>query len=180
MRIHHKQNTKIIATVGPASQDKQMLKSLIEAGVDIFRLNFSHGSYETHKENFQKISELNAEMGDHIGILADLQGPKLRVGKVQEGGIPLSPGDEISFVGEECIGTADKVYMGYEHFASDVEAGERVLCDDGKLVFEVIETDSKSTVKLKVIYGGILKSNKGVNLPAVSYTHLTLPTIYSV
>lgn len=174
MRIHHKQNTKIIATVGPASQDKQMLKSLIEAGVDIFRLNFSHGSYETHKENFQKISELNAEMGDHIGILADLQGPKLRVGKVQEGGIPLSPGDEISFVGEECIGTADKVYMGYEHFASDVEAGERVLCDDGKLVFEVIETDSKSTVKLKVIYGGILKSNKGVNLPD---TNISLPSL---
>jgi len=174
MRIHHKQNTKIVATVGPASQDKQMLKALIEAGVDIFRLNFSHGSHEIHKENFDKISELNAEMNDHVGVLADLQGPKLRIGTVQEGGIPLEPGDEINFVGEDCIGDANKIYMRYEHFASDVEAGERVLCDDGKLVFEVVETDSKSNVKLKVIYGGILQSNKGVNLPD---TKISLPSL---
>jgi len=174
MRIHHKQNTKIVATVGPASQDKHMLKALIEAGVDIFRLNFSHGSHEVHKENFQKISELNAEMGNHVGVLADLQGPKLRVGTVQEGGIPLAAGDEINFVSEECIGDANKVYMRYEHFASDVEAGERVLCDDGKLVFEVVETDGKSNVRLKAIYGGILQSNKGVNLPD---TNITLPSL---
>ncbi len=174
MRIHHKQNTKIVATVGPASQDKHMLKALIEAGVDIFRLNFSHGSHEVHKENFRKISELNAEMGNHVGVLADLQGPKLRVGTVQEGGIPLAAGDEINFVSEECIGDANKVYMRYEHFASDVEAGERVLCDDGKLVFEVVETDGKSNVRLKAIYGGILQSNKGVNLPD---TNITLPSL---
>jgi len=151
-----------------------MLKALIEAGVDIFRLNFSHGSHEIHKENFDKISELNAEMNDHVGVLADLQGPKLRIGTVQEGGIPLEPGDEINFVGEDCIGDANKIYMRYEHFASDVEAGERVLCDDGKLVFEVVETDSKSNVKLKVIYGGILQSNKGVNLPD---TKISLPSL---
>jgi len=174
MRIHHKQNTKIVATVGPACQEKETLKALIEAGVDIFRLNFSHGSHDVHAENFQKIMELNKEMGMHVGVLADLQGPKIRVGKVQEGGIPLQAGDEISFVGEECIGDAEKVYMKYQHFANDVEVGERVLCDDGKLVFEVLETDKNSTVKLKAIYGGVLQSNKGVNLPD---TNISLPSL---
>ena len=174
MRIHHEQNTKIVATVGPACQDKETLRSLIKAGVDIFRLNFSHGSHEVHKENFDNIMALNEEMGMYVGVLADLQGPKLRVGTVQEGGIALQPGDEISFVDEECIGDKEKVYMRYKLFASDVEVGERVLCDDGKLVFEVLETDKKGKVKLKAIYGGILQSNKGVNLPD---TKISLPSL---
>jgi len=174
MRIHHEQNTKIVATLGPASRDKETLRKLIMAGADIFRLNFSHGSHEVHKENFDNIMALNEEMGMHVGVLADLQGPKIRVGTVQEGGIPLEPGDVISFVGEECIGNAERVYMKYEQFASDVQVGERVLCNDGKLVFEVLETDGKSTVKLKSIYGGILQSNKGVNLPD---TKISLPSL---
>ena len=109
-----------------------------------------------------------------MGILADLQGPKLRVGKVQEGGIPLEEGQVITFTNEECIGTAEKVYMSYTRFAKDVEVGERVMCDDGKLVFEVVETDKESTVKLKTLYGGILNSNKGVNLPD---TDISLPSL---
>ncbi len=174
MHIQNQQNTKIVATVGPACSSRENLERLISAGVDIFRLNFSHGNHAGHKEVLDRILSLNAEHGTHVGILADLQGPKLRVGKVQEGGIPLEPGDEILFVLEECIGDKEKVFMNYEHFAKDVEVGERVLCDDGKLVFEVLETDKLGKVKLKTIYGGILQSNKGVNLPD---TNITLPAL---
>lgn len=172
--IENKQNTKIVATVGPACSSEEKLKELIYAGVDIFRLNFSHGTHDIHKEVLEKIIKLNEELGTHTGILADLQGPKLRVGKVQEGGIPLKPGDEILFVLEECIGNSDRVYMKYDQFASDVNVGERVLCDDGKLVFEVLETDNVGVVKLKTLYGGILQSNKGVNLPD---TKISLPCL---
>jgi len=174
MLIENQQNTKIVATVGPASRSRENLERLISAGVDIFRVNFSHGSHDGHKEVIERIVSLNKEHGTHVGILADLQGPKLRVGVVQEGGIPLDPGDEILFVLEECIGNKEKVYMRYEKFASDVEVGERVLCDDGKLVFEVLETDKVGTVRLKTIYGGILNSNKGVNLPD---TKISLPSL---
>lgn len=174
MLIENQQNTKIVATIGPASSSPEMLEKLAVAGVDIFRLNFSHGSHEIHETSIERITEVNKKLGTHVGILADLQGPKLRVGKVQEGGIPLESGDEILFVNEECIGTKEKVYMNYPLFASDVNVGERVLCDDGKLVFEVMETDSDKTVKLKALYGGILQSNKGVNLPD---TKISLPSL---
>ena len=160
-----RQKTKIVATIGPVSSSKTKLKELIEAGVNIFRLNFSHGAHKDHKEVLERILELNKELGTHIGILADLQGPKLRVGKVQEGGIPLEPGQILTFTNEECIGTAEKVYMSYPQFAQDVNVGERVLCDDGKILLDVVETDKKSIVKLKVLYSGVLQSNKGVNLP---------------
>ncbi len=174
MHIQNQQNTKIVATVGPASNSREKLEKLISAGVDIFRLNFSHGTHKGHKEVLDHILSLNEEHRTHIGILADLQGPKLRVGKVQEGGIPLKPDDEILFVLEECLGNKERVYMNYKHFARDVEVGERVLCDDGKLVFEVLETDKVGVVKLKTVYGGILQSNKGVNLPD---TNITLPSL---
>ena len=174
MYIQNQQNTKIVATVGPACSSRENLERLISAGVDIFRLNFSHGDHAGHKEVLDRILSLNKEHGIHIGVLADLQGPKLRVGKVQEGGIPLEPGDEILFVLEDCLGDKEKVFMNYEHFAKDVEVGERVLCDDGKLVFEVLETDKVGKVKLKTIYGGILHANKGVNLPD---TNITLPAL---
>ncbi|MEL6122540.1 MAG: pyruvate kinase [Bacteroidota bacterium] len=174
MTTDKKQKTKIVATIGPASRSVDKLRELIHAGVDIFRLNFSHGTHEEHKEVFHRITALNEELGTHVGILADLQGPKLRVGKVQEGGIPLDPGQEITFTNEECIGTAEQVYMSYTQFAQDVNVGERVMCDDGKLVFEVVSTDGASAVRLKTLYGGILKSNKGVNLPD---TAISLPSL---
>lgn len=168
------QKTKIVATVGPACSAKDKVKELIIEGVDIFRLNFSHSTHEVHKEIFDRITELNEELGTHVGVLADLQGPKLRVGTVQEGGIPLAVGQEIIFTNEKCVGTKEKVYMSYKQFAKDVSAGERVMCDDGKLVFEVVATDGKSIVKLKTLYGGILNSNKGVNLPD---TKISLPSL---
>ncbi len=165
MKVTDHQNTKIVATVGPASSAPEKLLELVKAGVDIFRLNFSHGTHENHQEVINSIVQINDKHGLHIGILADLQGPKLRVGIVQEGGIPLSKGQIIRFTNEECIGTKEKVYMKYPEFANDVNVGEKVLCDDGKLVFEVVSTDKKSEVDMKVLFGGLLHSNKGVNLP---------------
>ena len=174
MNIVDHQNTKIVATVGPASSSYSMLLELVKAGVDVFRLNFSHGNHEDHQEVINHINYINDKYGLHISILADLQGPKLRVGKIENNALELKPGDVLKFVNESCIGTMEKIYMSYEQFAQDVEVGERVLVDDGKLVLEVIETNKKDTVKLKVLFGGTLSSNKGVNLPN---TKISLPSL---
>lgn len=166
--------TKIVATLGPATSKKEVLRKMIEAGVDVFRINFSHADYEDVKERIQMIRELNEEMEISTSILADLQGPKLRVG-VMAGEIVVAPGDEITFVtGEPFEGTAEKVYMNYANFPKDVKPGENILLDDGKLMFEVISTNGNDQVKAKVIQGGPLKSKKGVNLPN---TNISLPAL---
>jgi len=167
-------NTKTLATLGPASASKDMMLKLIRAGVDVFRINFSHGKHEEAAILIDRIYELSKKTGHHIGILADLQGPKLRVGEMENGGVEVKEGDIITFVNEPCVGTREKVYMSYDRFAQDVEAGERVLLDDGKLIFEVKETNEQDTVKLKVLFGGTLSSNKGVNLPD---TKISLPCL---
>jgi len=174
MKITDHQNTKIVATVGPACSSKEGLKSLIRAGVDVFRLNFSHGSHDVHGQIIQRIVELNKELNTHASILADLQGPKLRVGQMEGEGLPVAEGQIVTFTNTECIGNAERVYMSYPQFAQDVTVGERVLVDDGTLVFEVVETNGKDTVKLKTLFGGVLKSNKGVNLPN---TKISLPSM---
>ena len=174
MKIVDYQNTKIVATIGPASSSIEMLKGLVKAGVDVFRLNFSHGTHEDHLKVIQNIVKINEEFGTHISILADLQGPKLRVGKIENNALEIKPGDVLTFVNEECIGTMEKIYMSYDQFAKDVNVGESVLVDDGKLVLEVVETNKEDTVKLKVIFGGILSSRKGVNLPN---TKISLPSL---
>ena len=113
MEITDHQNTKIVATVGPACNSREKLVELVQAGVDVFRLNFSHGTHEDHRKVIEHVSHINKTHGLNIGLLADLQGPKLRVGKVQEGGIPLKKGDVIRFTNKECIGTKESVYMSY-------------------------------------------------------------------
>lgn len=165
--------TKVIATLGPASSDKETLLELIRAGADVFRINFSHADYDLVKRNVNAIRELNEEYGYNISILGDLQGPKLRIGVVKEGSF-LNTGDILTFTNEKCEGDATKVYMTYEKFPQDVKVGERILIDDGKLVFEVIETNLKDTVKAKTIQGGVLSSKKGVNLPN---TNVSLPAL---
>ncbi|MBR9919750.1 MAG: pyruvate kinase [Bacteroidetes bacterium] len=174
MKITDHQNTKIVATVGPASSSYENLLDLVKAGVDLFRLNFSHGSHEDHQQVINRVTYINEKYGLHIGLLADLQGPKLRVGKMEGEGLQLETGDVITFVNEPCVGTREKIYMSYQQFPNDVKIGERVLVDDGKLVFEVIESNKKDTVKLKTLFGGLLKSNKGVNLPK---TKISLPCL---
>ncbi|MFT4849149.1 MAG: pyruvate kinase [Sediminicola sp.] len=168
--------TKIVATLGPATSSRVILRKMIEEGVDVFRVNFSHANYDTVKETVAMIRELGVELGTATAILADLQGPKLRVGIMKEE-VVVEPGDVISFcTGEEFEGTAEKVYMNYDNFPRDVKVGELVLLDDGKLMFEVLETNGKDTVRTKVIQGGPLRSKKGVNLPntAISLPALTI------
>jgi|AntRauTorckE5430_2_1112549.scaffolds.fasta_scaffold00488_7 pyruvate kinase len=174
MKITDHQNTKIVATVGPACSSYEGLKGLAKVGVDVFRLNFSHGSHEVHGETIQHIIRLNEELGTHCSILADLQGPKLRVGQMEGEGLPVEEGQIVTFTNTKCVGNAERVYMSYPQFARDVTVGERVLVDDGTLVFEVIETNNIDTVKLKTLFGGVLKSNKGVNLPN---TKISLPSL---
>ena len=157
--------TKIVATIGPASSSKEILKKMITEGVDVFRINFSHSKKEEFLELSNRIKELNNECSSHVSILADLQGPKLRVGEIENNLLNLVSGDIVTFVSEKCVGNKDRVYMSYQQFPQDVEKGETILIDDGKIKLEVTETNKKDTVKAKVIFGGPLSSHKGVNLP---------------
>jgi pyruvate kinase len=160
-----RKKTKIVATLGPASSTKKVLKEMLDEGADVFRINFSHADYDDVKERIKMIRELNDEFGYNAAILGDLQGPKLRVG-VMKGDVIVNEGDEIIFAtGKSFEGTKKRVYMTYDRFPQDANPGERILLDDGKLIFEVVSTDSKSEVTAKVIQGGPLKSKKGVNLP---------------
>ncbi|MFQ5446795.1 MAG: pyruvate kinase, partial [Saprospiraceae bacterium] len=163
-----------MATVGPASRQYDTLLGLVRAGVDIFRLNFSHGTHEDHLEVIQHITAINEAHDTHIGILADLQGPKLRVGVIKDEPLMLHKGDTITFVNEECEGTKDHIYMSYKQLANDVNVGEVVLVDDGKIRLQVVETNKKDLVRLKVLHGGPLNSRKGVNLPD---TRVSLPAL---
>lgn len=166
--------TKIVATLGPACSTKSVLKDMIDAGVNVFRVNFSHADYSDVKEKIDLIKSLNEEFGYTTAILADLQGPKLRVGVMVED-VVVNDGDLITFqTAEDVPGTAQRVYMNYKEFPKDVNPGERILLDDGKLIFEAVETDKKTEVICKVIQGGPLKSKKGVNLPN---TKVSLPAL---
>ncbi len=166
--------TKIVATLGPATNTEEILKNMMLEGVDVFRVNFSHADYDTVRKTISTIRRLSEELDLHVAILGDLQGPKLRVGVMKEE-VVLQPGDEILFcTGEEFEGTKKRVYMNYDDFPKDVEAGERVLLDDGKLIFEVLETNKIDEVRVMVIQGGPLRSKKGVNLPN---TQLSLPAL---
>lgn len=170
----NRKKTKIVATLGPATSTKEVIKQMMEAGVNVFRINFSHADYDDVKERIQIIRSLNKEYNYNTAILADLQGPKLRVGVMKEDVI-VSKGDQITFVtGEPFEGNLERVYMNYKEFPRDVNPGERILLDDGKLIFEVVSTDKKTEVKAKVLQGGPLKSKKGVNLPN---TNISLPAL---
>jgi pyruvate kinase len=148
--------TKIMVTLGPASSSKEVLQKMIDEGVDVFRLNFSHSTKEEHLKLMNIIKELNTELGTNVSILADLQGPKLRVGDIENNSLILQAGDVITFVTQKCMGTREHIYMSYQEFPQDVNPGEVILIDDGKIKLEVINTNGKDIVKAKVIYGGIL------------------------
>ena len=162
---YKRKKTKIVATLGPAIDSKEMLLKMVATGVNVFRINFSHADYEEVKKRVRFIREINEEHGYNAAILADLQGPKLRVG-VMKDDVVVAPGDEIIFAtGTRFEGTKERVYMTYDRFPMDSKPGEQILLDDGKLIFEVVSTNNKDEVKAKVIQGGPLKSKKGVNLP---------------
>ena len=157
-------NTKIVATVGPASNTKEKLLELIVAGVSVFRLNFSHGKHEDHLKVIEHIRELNKTFDYNVSILQDLQGPKIRIGEVENGAVPIKEGDPLLITTEKVVGTSEKVSCSYTALASDVKAGDNILIDDGNLQLRVESIDDQG-VHTKVIYGGMLKSRKGVNLP---------------
>ncbi len=169
-----RKKTKIVATLGPATSTKDILLKMMKEGVDVFRINFSHADYDDVIERVEMIRMLSEKHGHNTSILADLQGPKLRVGRMKEE-VVVNPGDKIIFsTKEEFEGTKDRVYMNYQQFPKDVKKGERILLDDGKLMFEVVKTDGKNEVEAKVIQGGPLRSKKGVNLPN---TNISLPAL---
>ena len=169
-----RKKTKIVATLGPACSTKEIIKKMMEAGVDVFRINFSHADYTDVAERIRIIREINEEEGFTTAILADLQGPKLRVGVMKEDVI-VNEGDLVTFqTTNDVPGTPDNVYMTYKTFPQDVNPGERILLDDGKLIFEAVSTDRDAKVICKVIQGGPLKSKKGVNLPN---TKVSLPAL---
>lgn len=166
--------TKIVATVGPASSSPKVLEDLIIAGVDVFRLNFSHGNYDEMKAIVESIYEISDRLEIPIAVLADLQGPKIRIGEVENNEVILEPGKILTFTTLEMVGNSERVFIKYDNFPKDVKVGERVLIDDGKLVLEVTETNKINEVKARVIIGGKLSSKKGVNLPN---TKISIPCL---
>lgn len=166
--------TKIVATLGPASESEEVIKKMMLAGTNVFRINFSHADHSDVAERIQIIRKISQELNLHISILGDLQGPKLRVGVIEEGTV-LNPGDLVEFnTAKPFEGNAKSAYMTYKQFPMDVNPGERILLDDGKLIFEVVSSDKKESVTAKVIQGGAFKSKKGVNLPN---TLVSLPAL---
>ncbi len=166
--------TKIVATLGPASSSPEVLEEMAKAGCDVFRINFSHGDYAVIEDQIKHIREINRKFSIHTAILGDLQGPKLRVGEMENNGVELIDGAEFIFTTNKMIGTAGKAFMTYQQFPKDVKTGEIVLIDDGKLVLQVTSTNGKDEVKTIVMHGGTLSSKKGVNLPN---TKVSLPCL---
>ena len=172
--IHDQSKTKIIATIGPACQSKDILRNMFYEGIDACRLNFSHGTHADHLKVINTVRELNEELETHVAIITDLQGPKLRIGEVTNNETELKEGSTVTFVTEECTGDEKKLYMSFKEFPQDVNKGDAVLIDDGKIKLEVTETNRKDSVKANVIYGGKLSSHKGVNLPD---TRISIPSL---
>lgn len=160
--------TKIVATLGPASSPKETLKQMIIEGVNVCRLNFSHGSHEDHKATIETIREINDETGLNVAILADLQGPKIRTGNMTDNGVELINGSIAKISTQDVLGTAELFSINYGGLPKDVNPGEKILLDDGKLMLEVVESNGKDEIITKVVHGGILSSHKGVNFPNTS------------
>ncbi len=155
---------KIIATLGPSSGKREVMEQLIEAGADVFRLNFSHGTHGEHLERINTINEINEALGTNICTLQDLQGPKIRIGQMENGGSDILPGQRLTIGTEDVMGTVQKISTSYKPLVRDVSPGDLILVDDGKIELKVVSSD-KGEVSTEVIHGGILKSRKGINLP---------------
>jgi pyruvate kinase len=172
---HTFHRTKIVATVGPSCDTYDKLLELVRAGVNVFRLNFSHGKHEDKAKIIEYIREMNLKEPYNIAILADLQGPKLRVGEIENGFLEIATGDILTFTSKEkVVGTKEKIYVSYPNLHEDVRVGDKILIDDGKLEVVVIEITLNGDVKVAVTYGGVLMPKKGVNLPD---TDISLPAM---
>ena len=159
-----KRNAKIVCTLGPSSDSYEMISALVRAGMDIARLNFSHGTHASHKKVIGLIRQVSEEMNKHIAVLQDLQGPKIRVGKFGHDPVLLKAGSGFTLTTREITGTSEIASVSYSSFARDVKAGDTILLDDGMIRLEVIDIE-ESDVHCKIIYGGVLSDHKGINLP---------------
>ena len=171
---HITHRTKIVATVGPACDTYDKLLELVKAGVNVFRLNFSHGGHEDKAKIIEHIRNINATQPYNIAILGDLQGPKLRVGEIENNALPIVAGDILTFTNEKCVGNLERIYVSYPNLAGDVKVGNTILIDDGKLEVVVRDITRNGDVKVEVTMGGILSSKKGINLPD---TKISLPAL---
>ena len=170
----HDHRTKIIATLGPASGNEEMIRKLVQSGVDVFRLNMSHGDHAYHKKTIKLIRKINKDLGTYVAILADLQGPKIRLGMVEENLPPLKKNAELIITTKELLGNNEQVYITYPAFAKDVEPGDTILIDDGKIEGRVLTSNKKDKVTVRIIHPGVLSSRKGVNLPD---TNVSIPSL---
>ena len=168
-------NTKIIGTIGPSSYDKSILRKMFNEGLNVVRINFSHSDHEKALQIYQWVQELNEEENRNVATLGDLQGPKLRIGEVKEDQT-LTKGEKITITTQECIGDSSKIHITYPDFPKDVEIGDKIMLDDGKLILKAENSNKKNEVQAVVIQGGELKSKKGVNLPN---TKISLPCLTS-
>ena len=168
-------NTKIIGTIGPSSYDKSILRKMFNEGLNVVRINFSHSDHEKALQIYQWVQELNEEENRNVATLGDLQGPKLRIGEVKEDQT-LTKGEKITITTQECIGDTSKIHITYPDFPKDVEIGDKIMLDDGKLILKAENSNKKNEVQAVVIQGGELKSKKGVNLPN---TKISLPCLTS-
>jgi pyruvate kinase len=157
--------TKIIATLGPSSSSRDNIEMLIKEGADVLRINFSHSTHKEAKSLINEIRKINEELNTNTSILADLQGPKLRIGEIKAS-TSLGDGDKIEIeTGKEFVGDENKIYVDYKSLPSDVNVGEKILIDDGKIILKVLETNKKNKISAEVVQGGELSSRKGFNLP---------------
>ena len=161
--------TKVVATVGPACDSYDGLKELALAGVNVFRLNFSHGTHEDKAQVIEHIRNINQHLGLTISILGDLQGPKLRVGEIENNHLDVKAGDILTFTNEKCVGTLEKIFVSYPNLSEDVRVGNIIMIDDGKIEVKVVGITKEKEVKVEVTLGGILSSKKGINLPDTKY-----------
>jgi pyruvate kinase len=171
---HERSHAKIIATIGPASEDRKVLEKMFHEGIDVVRLNFSHGGHEEQLSRIRTVLELNKELNCNVALLADLQGPKLRVGVMKDDQVMLKAGQIFELTNEKCEGTEEKAYVSYELLPQDVKKGDIILIDDGKLQLKVTDTNGVNSVMTEVIAGGPLSSKKGVNLPS---TKISKPSL---
>ena len=171
---HITHRTKIVATVGPACDTYDQLLELVKAGVNVFRLNFSHGGHEDKSIIIEHIRNINSTQPYNIAILGDLQGPKLRVGEIENNSLLIAPGDILTFTNEKCVGNLERIYVSYPNLAGDVKIGNTIMIDDGKLEVVVSNIMKNGDVKVEVTLGGILSSKKGINLPD---TKISLPAL---
>lgn len=171
---HTSHRTKIVATVGPACDSYEQLLALVKAGVNVFRLNFSHGSHEDKAKIIDHIRKINLTEPYNISILGDLQGPKLRVGEIENNALEVFPGDILTFTNEKVVGTLERIYVSYPNLHADVKIGNKIMIDDGKMEVQVIKIEKNNDVKVEVTMGGVISSKKGINLPD---TKISLPAL---